>query len=62
MPLCRPFETDGQTPRRPDALAKERDRLGEVLLHAADISGQVLPWRLAEQWSDRIVAEVRVQV
>jgi hypothetical protein len=41
---------------------KDRDRLGEVLLHAADLSGQVLPWGIAEQWSDRIVAEFRVQV
>ena len=61
LPLCRPTDAEGQ-PRRAEAVALERTRLGEVLLHAADLSGQVLPWPLAEQWSDRVVVEFRVQV
>ena len=59
-PLCRPLNADG-TPRSEASLASERVALGELILHAADLSGQVLSWPLASEWSDRIVREFQAQ-
>eukprot|EP01138_Halocafeteria_seosinensis_P014628 gb/GECG01014933.1/.p1 GENE.gb/GECG01014933.1/~~gb/GECG01014933.1/.p1 ORF type:complete len:158 (+),score=19.97 gb/GECG01014933.1/:1-474(+) len=36
---------------------EERTKLCEVLLHCADLSGQVMPMHLAKEWSGRITAE-----
>jgi hypothetical protein len=36
--------------------------LCEVVVHAADVSGQTQPWRLASQWSDLIAEEFSAQV
>jgi hypothetical protein len=60
LPLCRPADPAGN-PRPELALLKDRDRIHEILLHAADLSAQVLPWSIAGQWGDRIVQEFRLQ-
>mgnify|MGYP002385948493 CR=1 FL=1 len=60
LPLCATTDAAG-APRPEAAVLKERDRLHEVLLHAADLSGQVTSWPVASAWSDRIVLEFRSQ-
>jgi GAF domain-containing protein len=59
-PLCATTDAAGN-PRPEATVLKERDRIHEIVLHAADLSGQVLPWDLASKWSDCIVAEFRSQ-
>ncbi|KAA0148547.1 hypothetical protein FNF29_06605 [Cafeteria roenbergensis] len=48
-------------------LASDADEKGvadaaEIILHAADVSGQVQPWRLASRWSDLVSEEFAAQV
>jgi 3'5'-cyclic nucleotide phosphodiesterase len=43
------------------ASLEERQRVCEVLLHAADISAQTQPWERASRWSARVVAEFHLQ-
>jgi len=40
---------------------KTRNRLAEVVVHSADVSGQVLEWDLAQIWSDRVISEFKAQ-
>ncbi|RYE98058.1 MAG: hypothetical protein EOO41_02820, partial [Methanobacteriota archaeon] len=60
QPVCPLVDKEGK-PRPEMQLVKDRDRLHEVLLHAADISAQVLPWELAQVWTDAVCAEFRLQ-
>lgn len=60
LPLASPHDKDG-TLRPETAVLKERDKLHEIFLHAADLGGQLQPWPIAEKWSDAIVAEFRAQ-
>jgi hypothetical protein len=49
-------------PIQPGADDKTVASLAEIVLHAADVSGQVQPWRLASRWSDLVAEEFAAQV
>lgn len=49
-------------PIQPGADDKAVASLAEIVLHAADVSGQVQPWRLASRWSDLVAEEFAAQV
>jgi hypothetical protein len=61
LPLCPARDAATGAPRPELAILKDRDRLHEIILHSADLSGQVLPWDISERWSEGIVAEFRAQ-
>lgn len=48
-----PFEAGGTD--------KSRNRLAEVVVHSADVSGQVLEWDVAQLWSRRVITEFQQQ-
>lgn len=60
LPLCPRVDRDGKA-RNDASIMKDRDRLHEILLHTADLTGQVLDWPIAERWSEAIVTEFRSQ-
>lgn len=44
-----------------EAFEKQMDSIHGILLHCADLTGQVLPWDISSRWSDGVVAEFRAQ-
>jgi len=51
--MAAPFEAGAEE--------KVRNRLAEVVVHSADVSGQVLEWDVAQLWSNRVISEFATQ-
>ena len=55
--LITPMSVNDGVSHTPFPTVEKRGKICEVLLHCADLSGQVMPWNLAKEWSARITAE-----
>jgi hypothetical protein len=44
-------------PSNETILLSDRQHLSRIILHAADISNMVRPWKISKQWSDLILQE-----